>query len=178
MPKAPKTAQPLHDLEKKDIPFKWGEAQQIAFKSIKKAITTAPVLAHPDPAKPYILETDASNYGYGAILSQKQDDKREHPVAFLSKSLSPAEQNYDIFDKEMLAVVKALEHWRTYLQGTEDPVNIITDHRNLWYFKDAKITNQRQARWADLLTHYNYHIGYQPGVMSGKPDALLRRSDL
>lgn len=173
-----KMARPLHDLEKKDTVFQWGHSQQEAFDKIKAAVTTAPVLAHPDPAKPYIVETDASNYAYGAILSQKQAGGKEHPVAFLSKSLSPAERNYDIYDKEMLAVVKALEHWKMYLQGTEDPLGIITDHKNLVYFQNSRITNQRQARWADLLTHYNYTIGYRPGIKSGIPDTLSRRSDL
>lgn len=168
----------LHNLEKKDTAFTWGAKQQEAFDKIKDAITSALVLVHPNPAKRYIVETDASNYAYGAILSQNQADSKEHPVAFLSKSLSPAEMNYNIYDKEMLAVVKALEYWRTYLQGTEEPFKIIMDHSNLQYFRDLKITNQRQARWADLLTHYNYTIGYRPGIKSGKPDALLRRSDL
>lgn len=140
-----KIARPLHDLEKKDIPFKWGTKQQQSFDTLKQAVTTAPILAHANPDKPYTLETDASDYAYGAILSQKQDDTKEHPVAFLSKSMSLAERNYDIYDKEMLAIVKSLEHWRQYLQGTVDRITILTDHKNLEYFKNAKITSRQHA---------------------------------
>lgn len=172
-----KIARPLHDLEKKDVPFTWEKKHQEAFDELKRLATSAPVLAHANPDKPYMMETDASDYAYGAVLSQKAEDGKEHPIAFLSKSLSPAERNYDIFDKEMLAVVKPLGHWRQYLQSTPEPINIITDHKNLEFFKDARITNRRQARWADLLSHYNYRISYRPGVQSGKPDALSRRSD-
>lgn len=171
-------ARPLHDLEKKDVKFNWGPDQQTAFDALKTAITTAPILAHANPDIPYTMESDTSNYAWGAILSQKQErDKRLHPVAFLSKSLSPPERNYDIYDKEMLAVVKALEYWRQYLQGTRDPIKILTDHKNLTFFRDAKITSRRHARWADLLSHYNYELNYRPGVELGKPDALSRRSD-
>lgn len=138
-----KMARPLHDLEKKDTPFHWGPKEQQSFENLKQAVSTAPVPAHANPDRPYTLETDASDYAYGAILSQKQEhNHKDHPVGFLSKSLSPAECNYNIYDKEMLAVVKALEHWCQYLQGTEDPVNIIMDHKNLKFFRDAKITNR------------------------------------
>ena len=106
----------LHDLTKKDMAFTWGRREQQAFQDLKDAVTSAPVLVHADPNIPYTLETDASGYAYGAVLSQPQADRRLHPVAFLSKSMTPAERNYDIYDKEMLAVVKALQHWRQYLE--------------------------------------------------------------
>jgi CRISPR/Cas system CMR-associated protein Cmr5 small subunit len=82
------------------------------------------------------METDTSNYAYGAILSQKADDGMYHPVAFFSKSMNPAEQNYRISDKEALAIIKALQHWHHWLENTEEPVEIITDHQNLEYFKN------------------------------------------
>lgn len=170
-------ARPLHNLERKGVKYVWGQRKQASFDALRHATTTAPVLVHADPDRQYILETDASDYAYGAILLQKQDDGKIHPVAFLSKLLSPAERNYDIYDKEMLAIVKAFEYWRQYTQGTTIPVKVITDHKNLIYFRDAKITNRRHARWADLLSHYNYDITYRPGVQSGKPDDLSRRAD-
>src|SRR6202161_2438301 len=172
-----KIARPLHDLEKKDTKFQMTEERIEAFNKIKEAIASAPVLAHADPDKPYILETDASNYAYGAVLSQKQEDNKIHPIAFLSKSMTPAEKNYDIYDKEMLTVVKALQHWRQYLERSNHPINIITDHKNLEYWKEPRSLNQRQIRWLDLLQHYNFKITYRPGHESGKPDALSRRHD-
>jgi len=90
------------------------------------------------------METDVSNYAYGAILSQKQETKDRHPIAFMSKSMAPAERNYDIGDKEMLAVVKPLEHWQHWLEGTKLPIEILTDHKNLVNFSNPRILNQRQ----------------------------------
>ena len=173
-----KVARPLHDLECKDVKFKWEAREQRAFDELKEIITNAPILIHADPTKPYTLETDASDYAYGAVLSQvPPHDKKLHPIAFLSKSMTPAERNYDIYNKEMLAVVKAFEQWRQYLQGTKDPVNVITDHKNLEYWSKPQILSRRHARWFDLLAHYNFVINYRPGNKSGKPDALSRRSD-
>src|SRR6201992_4247902 len=126
-------ARPLHDLEKKDVKFEMTQERTEAFNKIKKAIASAPVLAHANPEKPYILETDVSNYAYGAILSQKQEDGKIHPIAFLSKSMSLAEKNYNIYNKEMLAVVKALQHWRQYLERSQYLISIITDYKNLEY---------------------------------------------
>src|ERR1700753_1153854 len=170
-------ARPLHDLEKKDTKFEMTPERIEAFNKIKTAIASAPVLAHANPEKPYLLETDTSNYAYGAILSQKQDDGKIHSIAFLSKSMSPAEKNYDIYDKEMLAVVKALQHWQQYLERSQHPISIITDHKNLEYWKQPRSLNHRQIRWLDLLQHYDFKIIYRPGQESGKPDALSRRHD-
>src|SRR6201992_4299579 len=167
-------ARSLHDLEKKDVKLEMTQERIEAFNKIKKAIASAPVLAHVNPEKPYILETDASNYAYGAILSQKQEDSKIHPIAFLSKSISPAEKNYDIYDKEMLAVVKALQHWRQYLERSQHPISIITDHKNLEYWKQPRSLNHRQIRWLDLLQHYDFKIIYRPGHESEKPDTLSR----
>ncbi|KAF8730569.1 hypothetical protein RHS02_07671, partial [Rhizoctonia solani] len=98
-------ARPLHNLVKKDTPWKWTEKEQGAFKSIKEAITNTPVLAHADPSKPYFLETDASGAALGSILSQQQEDSHLHPLGFLSKLFKGAEQNYNMHDKELLAII-------------------------------------------------------------------------
>ncbi|QRV83709.1 Retrotransposable element Tf2 protein [Ceratobasidium sp. AG-Ba] len=112
----------------------------------------------PRPDEPYILETDASGVALGAVLSQKGDDGRLHPIAYLSQSFTPPQRNYDTYDKELLAIVHALEHWRLLLEGTKIPITVYTDHRNLQYWQEAKIV-------------------YRPGKMSEKPDALSRRHD-
>ena len=95
----------------------------------------SPVLIHPDPKERFHVETNALNYAYGAVLSQKSNkDQQQHPVAFFSKSMTPAKRNYRISDKEALAIIKALQHWRHWLEGTKIPIEILTDHQNLQYF--------------------------------------------
>ena len=92
--------------------------------------------------------------------------------------MTPAERNYGISDKEALAVVKALQHWRHWLEGTKIPVEILTDHKNLEYFMKPRILNRRQLHWLDLLSHYNYLISYRPGDRNGVADALSRKGEL
>ncbi|KAF8748451.1 hypothetical protein RHS01_10832 [Rhizoctonia solani] len=129
-------ARPLHNLVKKDTPWKWETKEQEAFQGLKDAITSAPVLCHADPTKPYFLETDALGAALGSILSQRQEDGRLHPLGFLSESFKGAEQNYDTHDKELLAIIRSFEYWCIFLEGTTHPVTVFTDHRNLEYWKD------------------------------------------
>jgi len=124
-------AQPLHELDKKGVKWKWEAPQQQAFEQLKKVVVNEPCLKQPILDKPFCMETDASGFAYGATLSQKQEDGKYHPVAFMSKSMIPAERNYDTYDREALGIVKPLQHWRYWLQGTQKPIQIITDHRNL-----------------------------------------------
>ena len=98
-------------------------------------------------------------------------------MAYFSNKLSPTEINYEIYDKELLAVVRALERWRPELEGTIDPISIITDHKNLEYFMTTKVLNRRQARWSEFLSRFNFVISYKPGKQGGKPDSLTRRSE-
>ena len=169
----------LHDLTKQGAKWEWGPRQNFAFNTLKDIIIASPVLIHPDPEERFRVETDASNYAYGAVLSQKsKTDHQQHPVAFFSKSMTPVERNYGISDKEALAIVKALQHWRHWLEGTRLPIEILTDHQNLQYFTKPRILNCRQLRWMDLLNHYNYIIQYRPGNKNGAADALSRRREL
>jgi hypothetical protein len=92
---------------------------------------------HPDPSKPYYLETDASGAAMGAILSQRQEDGRLHPIVYMSQSFSGAEYDYDTHDKELLAIIKALEFWRIFLEGTKEPIMVFTDHCNLEYWQES-----------------------------------------
>ncbi|KAF8759706.1 hypothetical protein RHS01_02083 [Rhizoctonia solani] len=167
-------ARPLHNLVKKDVPWKWEEREQEAFQNLKDAITNAPVLCHADPAKPYFLETNASGAALGSILSQRQEDGRLHPLGFLSESFKGAEQNYDTHNKELLAIIRSFEYWRIFLEGTLHPITVFTDHQNLEYWKESRTFNRRHARWHLLLAGYNFQIVYRPGKQSGKPDALSR----
>ena len=105
------------------------------------------------------------------------EDDKWHPIAFLSKSLSPVKWNYEIHDKEMLAIVQALEEWRHILEGAEHQLKIWTDHKNLEYFMMAKKVNWRQAQWSLLLARFNFLLHHRPGKTMGKSDALSWRSD-
>ena len=99
-----------------------------------------------------------------------------HPIVFYSRRTTPSECNYEIHDKELLAIVVAFEEWRHYLISTPEPVRVITDHKNLEYFTTTKALNHRQARWSEKLVEYNFQISYRPGTQGGKADALTRRS--
>ena len=121
---------PLNDLLKKDVIFEWKEAQQHAFDMLKEKFTTAPILAYPDNDCQFHLECNASNYATGAVLAILKEDKW-HPVAYHSHFMSPEEQNYPIADKEMLSVIRALEIWRHYLEGTKYEFKVWNDHQNL-----------------------------------------------
>ena len=170
-------ARPLHDLTKKEVAWSWTDKQQEAFDSLKKKVTSSPILIFPDDNKPYKLEADSSDYAIGAVLSQEGSDGKWHPVAFMSRGLNEVERNYDIHDKEMLAIIRALEEWRHYLEGTKHTFEIWTDHKNLEYFMSAKKLNRRQARWSLFLSRFDFTLHHRPGKKSLKPDALSRRPD-
>ena len=135
----------LNNLARKDNPGKWEKEQQDAFDTLKKAFTTAPVLKMPNPDKKYRLECDVSNYTTGAVLSQ-QYKENWHPVAFQSKSFNETERNYEIHDKELAAIIRALEEWRHHLEGQRLTMEIWADHKNLEYFMKAQNLTRRQAR--------------------------------
>lgn len=165
---------PLTKLTQKDVLFDWSEACKEAFLILKKAVTEAPILRHFDRSKEAILETDSSDYVNGGILSQLDNNGVLHPVAFYSKNLLPAECNYEIYDKELLAIIRCLENWRPELESTELPVRIFTDHKSLEYFMESKELTRRQARWSEKLADFNFKITYRPGKQNDKADALTR----
>ena len=165
---------PMTKLLRKDINWSWGTEQAKSFETLKNAFMSAPVLAYFDHTKRTVVETDASNWASGGVLSQYNDDGKLRPVAFFSSKHTAAECNYEIYDKELLAIVKALEEWRPELQGTEDPFKIVTDHKNLQTFMSTKQLNQRQVRWAEFLSQFNFVITYRPGSKATLPDALSR----
>ena len=137
-----RVTRPLHNLTKKEEPFQWEEPQQTVFDTLKRHFTTAPVLVFPDLDCKFHLESDASNYATGAVLSIEKDSIW-HPIAFSSHSMTPQEQNYPVTDKEMLSVIQALEQWRHYLEGARHQFEIWNDHANLQWF----MTRQDLNRW-------------------------------
>jgi transposase InsO family protein len=171
-----KLTRPLTDLTKKSEKFKWSENCQLVFEELKKRFTSAPILRHFDPDLACIIECDASDFAIGAILSQ-DFDARLHPVAFHSRKMNKHEINYEIHDKELLAITSAFKEWRRYLEGARHKINVFTDHRGLEWFAQNKPLNRRQARWALELDGFDFQIIYRPGVKNGKPDALSRRAE-
>ena len=139
-------ARPLHDLLKKDKKWVWTEKEEKAFQDLKERFTKEPVLAAPDIDKKMRMEVDALDYATGGVLSMECRDGLWRPVAFLSKSLNETERNYEIHDKEMLAIIRGLEAWRHLLEGAQYKFEIWTDHKNLEYFMKAQKLNRRQAR--------------------------------
>jgi len=173
-----RVARPLTELTKGGKKeWEWNRQSEEAFWELKQRFTTAPILAHFNATKPVIIETDASDFAIGSILSQRDGEGKLHPVAFHSRKFQPAEINYEIHDKELLAIVDAFKHWRRYCEGATNQVNVFSNHQNLEYFTTTKILNRRQARWAQELASINFRIYYRPGNRNGKPDALSRRSE-
>jgi len=171
-------ARPLFDLTKNDAKFRWSTEEQSAFDGLKAQIVSAPILSSPDNSRPFRIEADSSDFATGAVISQESpEDGKWHPVAFLSKSLTAVERNYEIHDKEMLAIIRALEEWRHFLEGAEHPFEVWTDHKNLEYFRSAKKLNRRQARWSLYLARFDFALHHRPGKTMGKSDALSRRAD-
>jgi hypothetical protein len=172
-----KVAAPLTALMSKKESFSWGEEHQKAFDELKRLLMTTPVLHLFDPDLPCTVETDASKYALGAVLSQPGKDGRLHPVAFHSRKFIAAETRYSTGDQELLAIVDALKHWRHYLEGAKHPFVVYTDHANLRNFTTTKELNLRQLRWSDTLASYNFTVVHRSGKLNANADALSRRAD-
>lgn len=155
--------------------WKWGIDQDNTITGLKKALSSEPVLAIPIDDAPYRLEVDSSDFAQGGVLSQFINGKW-HPVAYRSKSLSETERNYVIYDKEMLAIMSALDDWRQYLLGASERFEIWSDHQNLQYFRKHQKLNRRQARWVTELAEYDFVLIHKPGAQMAKSDLLLRQA--
>jgi len=169
---------PLTRLTRKDTPWNFDENCKKAFNTLKQAFTTAPILTHWVPDTQLVVETDASDYALAAILSIMTEDSEIHPVAFHSRTFSAPELNYNVHDKELLAIFEAFKIWRHYLEGSASPIDIVMDHKNLEYFSTTKVLTRRQARWSEYLSQFNLVIRFRPGHLGTKPDALTRRWDI
>jgi len=141
-----KLAWPLNDLTRKEEKWKWGNKQQEAFEWLKMVFTSRSLLAAPDLDKEFRVEADTSNFVTGGVLSIKGGDSKWRPVAYISKSLNKTKRNYEIHDKEMLAMIQCLEAWRHFLEGAKSKFKVWTDHKNLEYFMSNQKLNRRQAR--------------------------------
>jgi len=166
----------LFNLTKKDVPFHWDQEEEQAFHDLQSTLTSAPVLILPDYDKLFTLITNASDYATGSILEQEDAFGRSHPVAYFLKSLQPMECNYEIHDKELLAIIHSLKHFCHYLQGNKHCTKIFSDHANLQYFTMKQSLTHQQLRWSLFLATYDFIIIPKPGKLN-KANALSRRPD-
>ena len=171
VPKFSEIAKPLTRLTEKDQPFTWTSEQEEARLELQKRLLTAPILAYPDPSAEFILDTDASGYGIGAVLSQVQNGK-ERVIAYGSKSLTKEERRYCVTRRELLAVVYFLKQYRHYLYGQK--FRIRTDHGALRWLTNFKDPQGQVARWLEVLGTYHFEIEHRPGLRHGNADALSR----
>jgi len=156
--------------------WEWTRDAELAFRKLKKAFTEAPIHQHFDPTKPIILQTDACGFAMAGILNQYDRFRTLRPVNFYSPRCSPAKQNYDTYDRELLAIVETMKQWRHYLDGANHKVLIQCDQKNLEYFQTSKVLSRRQARWAEILSSYDFVIEYLKGKKN-PADGLSRRPD-
>lgn len=165
-------AKPLHRLTGEKVPFSWDTECEGAFLELKVRLTSAPILAFPRPDIPFVLDTDASLSGIGAVLSQTQE-KLERVIGYFSRVLSRTERNYCVTRRELLAIVKAMVHFHHYLYGRRFLVR--TDHASLRWLLSFKNPEGQVARWLQRLGIYDFEIQHRPGRLHGNADALSRR---
>lgn len=165
-------ARPLHQLTEKAHTFVWTEECEDAFQELKKRLYQSPILAYPDPEQDYILDTDASNEGIGAVLSQVVDGK-ERVISYASRALNKAEKNYCVTRKELLAVVEFLKKFRQYLYGQKTTVR--TDHGALRWLLNFKDPQGQMARWLQVIAEYDIEIIHRAGRSHANADSLSRR---
>ena len=166
------TLLPLYTVHlKKGERFRWTAECEEAFRNIKRKLMNAPILAFPQLDVPFILDTDASDSGLGAVLSQVQDGK-EHVIAYAARALSKAERNYSTTRKELLALVWGMEHFETYLYGRQFLAR--TDHSALQWLKNFKSPRGQVARWLERLSDFDFEVEHRPGQSHGNADGLSR----
>ena len=174
IPNFAEIASPLTDLTKKSAPVNvvWNDECEQAFQLLKQTLVSVPVLNSPDFSNDFVLQTDASNRGLGAVFSQKGKDGEEHPVMYLSRKLLPREENYPIIEKECLAIVWAVQKLHKYLYGRL--FTIQTDHKPLTWLEQMKGSNRRLVGWSLLLQPYKIKVEHKPGTNNNNADALSR----
>lgn len=166
-----KVSKPLTFLLQKDIAFEWRESQVEAFETLKNKLINSPILQFPDFSREFIITTDACDYGIGACLSQGEINK-DKPVSYTSRLLNSAERNYSTIEKEMLAIVYAVNQFRPYVYGSQ--FTLVTDHRPLTWLNSVNSPNSRIVRWRLSMEDYTYKVVYKPGRINSNVDSLSR----
>jgi len=171
-----KIAEPLTQLTHKNERWHWDKEQKNAFHTLKKSLNRMAHLRILNSTCKKVLKTDTSDFTVGACLYQIEDEQ-QRLIAYQLRKLSELKKRYEVHDKELLVIVKALQNWRPYLADTEKPIQIYTNHKNLRNFATTKQLNQWQIRWAEQLANYKFQIHYKRGNENGEADALSRRPD-
>jgi hypothetical protein len=166
---------PLTNLTAPTREWKWGKAETTAWQLLKTAILAAPVLMAYDEDLPVICHTDACDEALAGAVEHELPNGEIRPIGFYSKKLNPAERNYSVHDKELLAIVKTFKDFRHILQGSKDPVIVYSDHKALQWFTQKHDLNQRQARWMEFLSDFRYEIRHVKGKDNAAADALSRK---
>ncbi|MBW0543453.1 hypothetical protein O181_083168 [Austropuccinia psidii MF-1] len=166
-----------HFPSQKDSPLNFNEKALSQFQILKEAFNTAPILSHFNPSLQTIVETESSDYSWGAVLSQVNDSGK-NPIAFDSCNLLPAELNYEIHDKVLLGIVWGLMLWRAFLLSLSNPFEVLTDNSSLQYFKYSKALTHFKAHWAEFLSEFHFTITYGPGRLVTLLDALSRQDNM
>jgi hypothetical protein len=170
-------ARPLNELTRKDATWTWTDRQQKAFTTLKQRVTSEPILAQPVLSDQFDLEVDASGFAVGAVLLQMKEDKKRHPVGYYSATLNEAEWNYDIYNLELLAIIKALRNWRPLLTGSPHDIRVFSDHMNLQYWHDPQKISRQVTREFLELQEFPIKIHHVKGKSNGRADTLSRRPD-
>nr|KAE8920838.1 hypothetical protein PF009_g28872 [Phytophthora fragariae] len=168
--------QPMSSLLKKDVTWNWRPEHQDAFDAVKKSLASVPVLMLPDTSRPFHVVCDASDFAIGCAPMQFDAEGRERVVSYQSRQMKPAEKNYPVHDKELLAMRYALIKFRVYLLG-EQTFAVYTDHASLRTAMKSPHLSQRMARWLSFFAEYNFVVHYKPGKNNILADALSRRPD-
>jgi len=153
-------AVPLTHLTHKGTPWVFSDDCHKSFEFLKNTFTTAPILVHWEPDRHLVMETDTSDYTLAVIISMKTSEGELHPITFHSCTFTGAKLNYNVHDKELMAIFEAFKHWRHYLEGSASPIDVVTDHKNVEYFCTTKLLTQRQAHWSKYLLQFNFIIRF------------------
>ena len=174
IPNYSSVASPLTDLTRKSMPNQvvWTPECAVAFEKLKFLLCSAPVFQAPNFEKQFILQTDASEQGVGAVLNQLDGSGADHPVAYFSRKLLPREEKYSTVEKECLAIKLGIQAFRVYLLGR--PFTVQMDHRALQWLDRVKESNARLTRWSLSLQPYQFELAYRPGNQNGNADGLSR----
>jgi len=167
------TFSPLTHLFKKGVDFFWKEEQERSFNLLKEALTTAPVLMSPNYKKKFNIASDASANGIGGVVFQLDESNKERPIAYYSRQLIDREKNWSIYERELLALVECLKHFRYFVEGNK--INLFTDHKAIMFLNNQPKLNAKQARWISYLNLFNYKIHYREGALNRVADGLSRQ---
>jgi len=170
-----KVITPINSLVKKNSKFNWTNEAQKAFEELKKRFKKEPILMTTDPTRPFEIFTDASNHGTGAVLTQKDENGVQHPCFFYSKPFTGAEKRYHTAEQEFLAIIRAIQEWRQYIDGAPEETVVWTDHNNIIHWTNPSKLSRRIMHWSTTLSVYKIKIKHVSGNRNTVADALSRK---